>query len=62
VLQRKLLQPNHFLSLDELEQTILDFILHYNQTAAPLKWSYTVEQLEQKLAPRLIPEMELTGT
>ena len=53
LLQRKLLQPNHFHSLDELEQAILDFIVHYNQTAKPLKWSYTVEQLEQKLGMHL---------
>ena len=39
LLQRKLLQPNHFTSLDELEQAIADFITHYNQTAKPLKWS-----------------------
>jgi hypothetical protein len=51
LLQRKLLQPNHFTSTDELQQAILDFIAHYNQTAKPLKWSYTVEQLERKLAP-----------
>ena len=53
VLQRKLLQPNHFTSLDELEQTIHDFITRYNQTAKPIKWSYTVEHLEHKLATRL---------
>ena len=53
VLQRKLLQPNHFRSLDELQQTILNFITHYNQTAKPLQWSYTVEQLEHKLSHRL---------
>jgi hypothetical protein len=53
LLQRKLLQPNHFISLDELEQDLLDFIAHYYQTAKPLKWSYTVEQLEHKLATRL---------
>jgi transposase len=53
VLQRKLLQPNHFASLDELEQAIQSFIAHYNQTAKPLKWSYTIEQLEHKLAPHL---------
>ena len=49
LLQRKLLQPNHFTSLDELQQAIADFIRHYNQNAKPLKWSYTVEKLEQKL-------------
>ena len=53
LLQRKLLQPNHFCSLDELEQAIHDFITRSNQTAKPLKWSYTVEQLEHKLATRL---------
>src|SRR6266566_2493575 len=60
LLQRKLLQPNHFCSLDELEQAILDFITHYNQTAKPLQWSYTVEKLERKLAPRLIREVKST--
>jgi len=53
LLQRKLLQPNHFTRLDELEQAILAFIVHYNQAAKPLQWSYTVEQLEHKLASRL---------
>ncbi len=53
LLQRKLLQPNHFCSLDELEQAIHDFITRYNQTAKPLKWSYTVEHLEHQLATRL---------
>jgi transposase len=53
LLQRKLLQPNHFTSTGELQQAILDFIAHYNQTAKPLKWSYTVEQLEHKLGTNL---------
>ncbi len=53
LLQRKLLQPNHFCSLDELEQAILDFLAHYNRAAEPLKWSYTVEKLERKLGTNL---------
>jgi len=53
VLQRKLLQPNQFTTLDELEQAIHGFITRYNQTAKPIKWSYTVEHLEYKLATRL---------
>jgi DDE superfamily endonuclease len=53
MLQRKLLQPNHFISLDELERAIADYIRYYNQTAKPLEWSYTVEKLERKLAPHL---------
>jgi transposase len=53
ILQRKLLQPNHFGSLQELEQSILAFVEHYNQTAKPIHWSYTVEQLELKLGLNL---------
>jgi hypothetical protein len=53
ILQRKLLQPNHFSSTDELEQMIDEFICHYNQTAKPIKWTYTVEKLERKLGSHL---------
>jgi transposase len=49
ILQRKLLQPNHFLSTAFLEQAISDFIAYYNQKAKPIQWSYTVEKLERKL-------------
>lgn len=49
ILQRKLLQPNHFASLADLEQAILEFIAYYNQTAKPIQWTYTVEKLEKKL-------------
>jgi hypothetical protein len=49
IVQRKLLQPNHFVSVAALEQAIADFIARYNQTAKPIKWTYTVEKLEQKL-------------
>lgn len=49
VLQRKLLQPNHFTSTTELEQAMLAFIAYWNHTAQPIQWSYTVEHLERKL-------------
>ncbi|WP_220208049.1 transposase [Reticulibacter mediterranei] len=49
ILQRKLLQPNHFLSVGALEQAISDFIGYYNQDAKPIKWSYTIEKLQCKL-------------
>jgi transposase len=62
LLQRKLLQPNHFSSLDELGQAITDFITRYNQAAKPIKWSYTIQQLEHKLATRLIPDVKSTST
>ena len=53
ILQRKLLQPNHFSSTTDLEQAIADFIAYYNQTAKPIQWSYTVDKLERKLGSLL---------
>lgn len=53
ILQRKLLQPNHFVSVTALEQAIAKFIARYNQTAKPIKWTYTVEKLERKLGMHL---------
>ena len=53
ILQRKLLEPNHFASTDALEQAIADYITYYTQTAKPIKWTYTVEKLEQKLGSHL---------
>jgi transposase len=53
ILQRKLLQPNHFTSTTALERAITTFIGYYNQTAKPIKWTYTVEKLERKLGSLL---------
>lgn len=49
VLQRKLLQPNHFTGPDDLDQAISDFIAYGNQIAKPIQWTYTVDKLERKL-------------
>lgn len=48
VLQRKVLTPNHFRNLEELSQQIMDFIEHYDRSAKPIEWSYTVAQMEEK--------------
>jgi transposase len=53
VLQRKHLQPNHFLSTKDLECSLNEFIAYHNQAAKPIKWTYTVEKLEQKLGKLL---------
>jgi transposase len=53
ILQRKHLQPNHFLSTDDLEASLKEFISYYNQDAKPINWTYTVEKLEQKLGAHL---------
>lgn len=49
VLQRKLLRPVHFDSVQVLVKCITAFIRRYNRTAKPIHWSYTVQKLELKL-------------
>src|SRR6266568_4281696 len=49
LVQRKLLQPNHFVSTTDLETSLREYIAYYNQRAQPINWTYTVEKLEQKL-------------
>lgn len=50
IVQRKLLTPNDFPNLETLQQRLLDFIAHYNRSAKPINWSYTVAQLKEKFA------------
>jgi len=52
ILQRQLLQPNHFVNLDDLRHTISAFIAYYNEDAKSIKWTYTVEKLEKKIEER----------
>jgi len=49
VLQRKLLTPNHFNTVDELALSIMEFIRCANLSAKPIRWTYTVQKLERKL-------------
>lgn len=49
VLQRKLLTPGNFNSLEELTQAIMKFVKNGNLSTKPIQWTYTVEKLEQKL-------------
>ncbi len=53
LLQRKCLQPNHFITTTALETALTDYIAYYNQTAQPINWTYTVQRLEQKLGAHL---------
>ncbi len=52
VTQRKVLQPNNFNDLDELERTLLAFGRHYEQIAKPFDWKFTRADLH-KLLDRL---------
>ena len=49
ILQRQLLQPNHFRDLRHLAEAIDQFIRYRNRSAQPIRWTYTVEKLEAKL-------------
>jgi transposase len=49
ILQRKVLTPNYFSSLEDLSQTILSFQIRYEQTAKPFEWKFTKEDMEKLL-------------
>jgi hypothetical protein len=50
VTQRKVLAPNNFSDLDELERTLLAFSRHYEQIAKPFEWKFTRAKLHDLLA------------
>ena len=49
IIQRKVLTPNVFRSLDELKATLADFEKHYEQVARPFEWKYTRDDLTKLL-------------
>jgi transposase len=49
IVQRKVLTPNDFLSLAQLEQRLLNFQKHYQQTASPFQWTFTRKDLNALL-------------
>lgn len=54
VVQRKVLTPNDFSSLTEVEQRLLDFQNHYERIAMPFQWKFTrtnLDALIEKLQP-----------
>ena len=50
IIQRKVLTPNDFSSLADLEQRLLAFQFHYERTASPFKWTLTRSDLHALLA------------
>jgi hypothetical protein len=50
IVQRKVLTPNDFSSLSELERRLLAFQAHYERTASPFKWTFTRSDLQKLLA------------
>ena len=49
IVQRKVLTPNDFLSLAQLEKRLVDFQKHYEQTASPFQWTFTRKDLNALL-------------
>jgi transposase len=49
VIQKKVISPNDFSSLEKLSQTLLAFIERYNRTAKPFNWKYTADDLHDLL-------------
>ena len=45
VIQKKVVSPNDFTSLDQLSGTLLAFVARYNKTAKPFNWKYTAADL-----------------
>lgn len=45
ILQRKVLTPNYFTSVEELQATIIGFQKRYEQTANPFEWKFTKHDL-----------------
>jgi hypothetical protein len=50
IVQRKVLTPNDFSSLPELQQRLLAFQDYYQQAARPFQWTFTRADLRQLLA------------
>jgi len=50
IIQRKVLTPNDFPSLREVEKRLLEFQTHYEAVARPFQWKYTKADLDTLLA------------
>jgi transposase len=50
VIQRKVLTPNDFASLQAVVDRLDDFEHHYNQIAKPFEWSFTRRDLSDLIA------------
>ncbi|MGW5106177.1 transposase [Nocardia sp. NPDC004123] len=50
IVQRKVVSPNDFTSLDQVEDRLISFERRYNKTARPFEWKFTRADLEDLLA------------
>ena len=57
IVQRKVVTPNDFTSLHELEERLLAFQVRYEQTAKPFQWAFTRADLADLLSKLKAKEM-----
>lgn len=57
IVQRKVLTPNDFLSLQAVEERLLQFQQHYQQIALPFQWHFTRKDLNKMLAKLSVPQL-----
>jgi DDE superfamily endonuclease len=50
IVQRKVLTPNDFRSLAQLQERLLTFQTHYQRSASPFRWTFTRKDLQALLA------------
>jgi len=50
IVQRKVVTPNDFTSLDQVEDRLTAFEQRYNATARPFRWKFTPADLEDLMA------------
>ena len=55
IVQRKVLTPNDFHTLAEVEERLLQFHEHYEQIAQPFRWTFTRRDLAKLLAKLQTP-------
>jgi transposase len=54
IIQRKVLKPNDYISLDELEEAIAAFGKRYSALGKPFAWCFTRQDLERRLREPLL--------
>ncbi len=50
IIQRKVVSPDDFTNLDQVQQRLADFEQRYNATARPFQWKFTPTDLDDLLA------------
>jgi len=50
IVQSKVLTPNDFRSLAQLQERLLAFQTHYERSASPFRWTFTRKDLQALLA------------